>query len=299
MTFRRFLHSTIVSIMLGLVVVFSGYAILVYLVSLLLSAIHLSPMYRDLITAVSGALGAWGSYVIFAKTFEKRIITELAPRRFGANATGGIATGFGLLSVTILILYLTGHYKVLSVNPVIDLLPALAIGISSAVFEELMFRGIIFRITEQRMGSVWALVFSSALFGFAHLMNANGTVMSSLSITIEAGLLLGAAYLLTRNLWFCIFIHFAWNFTEGGIFGAIISGNEISASLLTPKITGPDWLTGGGFGPENSAITVLLGLVTGIIFLLIAKKKNNIQPLPAAQNDIQDGTTEHSLDDRQ
>jgi hypothetical protein len=60
-----------------------------------------------------------------------------------------------------------------------------------------------------------------------------------------------SAYALTRSLWISIALHFAWNFTEGGIFGAAVSGGEINSLLVVP-LRGPKYLTGGAFGPEAS-----------------------------------------------
>jgi uncharacterized protein len=279
MNFKSILHSTVITLLMGMVIVFFGYAIVTYFTGLLLHFIPIDDAIRELIASIAGASGAWISYSLFSKIFEQRETPELSGHHFAGHASGGLATGFGIIALTILVLYFLGYYKIMSVNPVASLIPALAIGISSAVFEELLFRGILFRITEQRMGSSWALAFSSALFGFAHLFNSGGTVLSSIAIAIEAGLLLGGAYLLTRSLWFPIFIHFAWNFTEGGISGANVSGAIMNQSLFNPKIAGPEWLTGGDFGPENSLITVIIGLAVSIIFILIAKKRGYVIPM--------------------
>jgi hypothetical protein len=78
---------------------------------------------------------------------------------------------------------------------------------------------------------------------------------------VEAGLLLGAAYKYSGTLWLPIGIHWAWNFTQGNIFGFEVSGKDLGASLLKSTVSGPDWLTGGAFGAEASVIPVLLGLI--------------------------------------
>jgi len=78
---------------------------------------------------------------------------------------------------------------------------------------------------------------------------------------VEAGLLLGAAYKYSGTLWLPIGIHWAWNFTQGNIFGFEVSGNDAGASFLKSTVSGPDWLTGGAFGAEASVIPVFLGLI--------------------------------------
>jgi CAAX protease family protein len=85
--------------------------------------------------------------------------------------------------------------------------------------------------------------------------------------------LLAAAFIYSKNLWLPIFLHFAWNFAEAGIYGAVISGNQITESLFTAKFSGPEILTGGAFGPENSLQATLLCLVAAIIFILIARRQ--------------------------
>jgi membrane protease YdiL (CAAX protease family) len=106
-----------------------------------------------------------------------------------------------------------------------------------------------------------ALIVSSVIFGFIHITEPSATLWSSVSIAVEAGLLLGAAYKYSGTLWFPIGIHWAWNFTQGNIVGFEVSGNDAGAALLKSTVSGPDWLTGGGFGAEASVIPVLLGLI--------------------------------------
>jgi uncharacterized protein len=94
----------------------------------------------------------------------------------------------------------------------------------AGVREEIVFRGLIFRIAEESLGTVWALAISATLFGVIHLIGPNATVLGALVIIFEAGILLAAAFVLTRRLWLCIGLHVAWNFTQCGIFGVAVSG---------------------------------------------------------------------------
>ncbi|NWJ52100.1 MAG: CPBP family intramembrane metalloprotease [Bacteroidetes bacterium] len=236
----------------------------------------LSNELKSLIAALLASAVALGSYYYLFKFYENRKIRELSFNRVGYNAMLGLSVGFGILSMVILIMYFGKAYSIIDFHPVSFLIPALAMAISSAIFEEVLFRGIIFRITEEKLGSVFALIISSSIFGFGHLANQNSTIFSAIAITMEAGVLLGAAYIYSRNLWLPIFIHFAWNFSEGGIYGTIISGNGLNKSLVTSKISGPELLTGGAFGPENSLQALLLGLVVGLLFLWMAKKQGKI-----------------------
>lgn len=273
---QRVLHFPVTKIIFGLLAVGLAATLVQLGAKAVLRVSFLNEDLMDLLVAVLLAIAVIAVYIILFRVYEKRKIEEFAFAHLGFNAVLGLFTGFFILSIVILFMYLGNAYSVLEVYPVSFLLPALAIGVSSAVFEEIIFRGIIFRITEQKLGSVWALLISSSLFGFAHLANDGSTLYSAIAITIEAGILLGAAFIYSRNLWLPIFIHFAWNFSEGGIYGAIISGNGLKKSLVKATFDGPDLLTGGKFGPENSIQAVVLGLIVGAIFLILAYKQNKI-----------------------
>ncbi|MDO9257243.1 MAG: CPBP family intramembrane metalloprotease [Bacteroidales bacterium] len=271
-----FLHFPISKIIIGLAAVAIATVSVQSGSQAILKYTSLNDDFQNLAVAVLAATAALVAYYYLFTFFEKRKIDELSTSHFLRNVFTGFFTGFLFLSVVILVMYFGKSYTILSFNPVSFLIPALALGISSAVFEEILFRGIIFRITEEKLGSVWALIISSSFFGFAHLANENSTIFSAIAITIEAGLFLGAAYIYSRNLWLPIFIHFAWNFSEGGIYGAIISGNGLEKSFINSKIDGPELITGGAFGPENSLQSVILGLIIGIMFLWMANKKNKL-----------------------
>lgn len=147
------------------------------------------------------------------------------------------------------------------------LLPMAAMAILSGICEELLFRGGIYRITEDMFGTGAALLISGGLFGLMHLTNPHATLIAGIAIAIEAGILLGAAYAATRNLWLPIGIHIGWNFAEGGIFGAAVSGGMGGHGLLGISLHGPEWLTGGAFGPEASVVTIAVCTATGLYFL--------------------------------
>ena len=135
------------------------------------------------------------------------------------------------------------------------------------VGEEIIFRGIIFRQIDERWNTWTALIVSALLFGFIHLPNNGATWWSSLAIAIEAGLMLGAAYKWSGSLWLPIGIHWAWNFTQGNVYVAAVSGNVAGGSLLEMQPAGPDIITGGPFGPEASIIAVILGTFFTLVFL--------------------------------
>lgn len=148
-------------------------------------------------------------------------------------------------------------------------------GLIAGFMEELVFRGVLFRWIEEFLGSWAALAITALLFGFAHQQNPNATTFSSVAIAIEAGLLLGAAYMLTRSLWLAIGIHFGWNVTQGFVFDVPVSGNEVEG-LVTAKMSGPELLSGGAFGLEASLIALVLATAAGVWLLVKAIRKGEL-----------------------
>jgi hypothetical protein len=104
--------------------------------------------------------------------------------------------------------------------------------------------------------------------------------------------MIGAAFMLTRRLWLPMGIHFAWNFTQAGIFGSAVSGNGAESGILHAAFTGPDWLTGGAFGVEASIVTIALGLVVGIFFIGRAYRRGNIIHLQRLGNPVETAQTD-------
>ncbi len=222
--------------------------------------------------ALIGIVVAIVAYRLFVRWIEKRRADELALAKAAApQLSGGIALGAAMFGVTALILWLVKCLAIEGTNRWQVLIPA-AIGAAVvAVTEEILFRGIIFRITERSLGTWFALAISALLFGAIHLLNQNADWYAGLAIVLEAGIFLAAAYVWSRSLWFVIGAHFAWNFTEGGIFGVVVSGNQ-NDGLLRSRISGPAFLSGGAFGAETSVIAIAVCLAVAILFLIVAKR---------------------------
>ena len=150
--------------------------------------------------------------------------------------------------------------------------------IMPAFLEELLFRGILFRWLEEFAGSFVALVLTAAMFGAAHLMNPNATPVAAFAIAIEAGVLLGGAYMLTRSLWLPIGLHAAWNFTQGELFDVPVSGLD-EHGLVQATLSGPPLLSGGGFGLEASIFAMVIATGAGIWLVWLAVNRGElVQP---------------------
>ena len=151
----------------------------------------------------------------------------------------------------------------------------IASAIFPAVSEELLFRGILFRWIEEFGGSWMALLVTSALFGCAHLLNPHASVVAAVGIAFEAGVMLGAAYMLTRSLWMPMGLHAAWNFAQGTIYGIPVSGMAFGGWLVSTR-TGPNWLSGGVFGAEASVVALTLCTLCTFALIGIAFRRRSI-----------------------
>ena len=189
-----------------------------------------------------------------------------------------IGLGFGALLFTAVV----GFAAVLDVYNIVGpgstdtlLKDLISAAIMPGFMEELLFRGMLFLWLERFAGSWAALVITSALFGLAHILNPNATWFSSFAIAMEAGLLLGGAYMLTRNLWMPIGLHAAWNYTQGFIFDVPVSGLD-QDGLVEAKLTGPALLSGGSFGLEASVIALVAATGAGFWLLTLAVRRGNV-----------------------
>ncbi len=217
-------------------------------------------------------------YRLLVRWTERRSAREISLAGMVPGFAGGALIGLLLFCAVYAILWWMGFAAFRGMGATEGLTAAFLLSISSGVGEELVFRGAIYRLLEESFGTLVALIVSGALFGLVHLGNPSATLYSSAAVALEAGLLLGAAYTMTRSLWLPIGLHFAWNFTEGGIFGAAVSGNTMKG-LIDAPLSGPELYTGGGFGPENSVIAVGVCVTIALVMLAVAARRGEWRPL--------------------
>ncbi|WP_030455731.1 CPBP family intramembrane glutamic endopeptidase [Herbidospora cretacea] len=222
------------------------------------------------VLAVVAAVAATAVYWAVMRWVARRPVPELARRGAGREALTGGAIGLGFVLLSVLVITLFGGYSFSWSGGLPALVPVVAVAIGAAVTEELVFRGLALQALEALFGSRIALAVTACLFGFLHLANPAATVWSSVAIAVEAGVLLGAAFLWRRNLWFVAGLHFAWNAAEG-LLGIPVSGHP-SEGVLTARVSGPEWLTGGGFGLEASVVPVVLSVSIAAAMLVRARR---------------------------
>ncbi|NEA22240.1 CPBP family intramembrane glutamic endopeptidase [Actinomadura bangladeshensis] len=217
-------------------------------------------------------------YAFVVGRTERRQVDELA-REGALPALGrGALIGLAMFGAVIANLAFLGDYEVDGFGSLTGPIALVGFMAAAAVTEELLFRGVLFRIIEKRIGTWWSLALTGLVFGLMHLGNENATFWGAIAIAIEAGGMLAAAYAATRTLWVPIGLHFAWNFAGAGIFGTAVSGSESPDGLLKGATSGPELISGGEFGPEASLYSVGFGLVVTAAFLWLAHRRGTLVP---------------------
>jgi membrane protease YdiL (CAAX protease family) len=233
------------------------------------------------LTLVIGVLTAVAGVAVYrwvVRRTEHRPVTELDRPGAGLAAGRGVLIGIALFGAVIANIALLGDYQVRGWGTVAGAAGLVGFMAAAAVTEELLFRGVLFRIVEERTGTGIALVLTGVLFGLSHLFNPDATLWGAIAIAIEAGGLLTAAYVATRKLWLPIGLHFGWNFAGAGIFGTVVSGNGTPQGLLDAVTSGPSIITGGAFGPEGSLYSVLFCVLATTAFLWLARRRGLLVP---------------------
>lgn len=239
----------------------------------------------ELLVNTAAALIAIAVYSLMVWLAEGRRPSELAPGPAIGGILIGLMIGLVVFASVMVVLIGTGLYQFTWLGPA----PAWtgsALSVQSGVIEEVMARGIILRLTWRAFGPWVAFIFSAGLFGALHLGNDNASVWAAVCIAVEAGILLGAFYALTGRLWVSIGLHAGWNFTQGTLFGAAVSGTDFGGAIArsTAKAGFPLWLTGGEFGPEASAPALVICTSVGLVTLWMAWKAGRFAkptPVPA------------------
>ena len=231
---------------------------------------------KTLLGAITVVILVLAAYKLVIRRLGEEPRDELSGRHALRNLGLGLGGGFLLFSLVVGIAAIADVYNIVGEGGTATLLVAVAtLAILPGFVEEVLFRGILFRFLEQFGGSWFALAVTSALFGLSHLFNPNASAFSSFAIAVEAGVLLGGLYMLTRSLWAPIGLHAAWNFTQGFVYDVPVSGFD-QQGLVEARLSGPELLSGGSFGLEASAIALLCATLAGIWLVVLAMRKGHL-----------------------
>ena len=286
---RRRLHVTgrmLGSLLLGGVAILGS--ILVFrqgLLPLIDAVFHPGPEWLSVFRRVGIFLTAVGGYWAYVHWHEKREATELRLRPVPLMLGG--ASGAALVALPIAVLFALGVYERVQLRGASPaLLGVAALICIAAILEELVYRCLLFRLLERAWGTKVALAVQAVVFALQHLENVEqgGTrdvVTMLISVTL-LGLLWAGVFVMARNLWVVAANHAAWNFTIL-LSGMPLSGIEDWRKLapLESRLAGPDWLTGGMFGPESSLL-VIASTTVAVVLLLRAARRRGAFFVPAA-----------------
>jgi uncharacterized protein len=260
----------------GLIFVYAGSQFAIFYL-----AKHPIGLPKDIISLVAGFVAfivMIAAYRLAIRWTERRSAGELGAKGALSLFAGGALIGVLLFCTVYAVLWSYGVATFKGAGNTDGLALALTMSLLAGVGEELIFRGAVYRLFEEGFGTTIAVLISGALFGLLHAGNPGATAASSIAIALEAGVLLAAAYAVTRSLWLPIGLHFGWNFTEGGIFGAAVSGHP-GKGLINVSLAGPDYLTGGKFGPESSVAAVGACLAVALVMLVLAARRGEWKPM--------------------
>jgi len=268
----------LVSLMLGAAAIFG--AVLVFrqgLLPLIDSAFHPAASTLGAIRRVGILLVPVLGYWAYVRWHEKREATELRlrPLRLVLGGMGGAA----MVGLPLAALFALGAYEAVVMRGFSSALWAVAgVIVVAATLEELVHRCLLFRVMERSLGTSWALVIQAVVFALTHLGNveqgsAGDAAVMLVSVTL-LGLLWAGLFVLTRNLWAVAAHHAAWNFTIL-LSGVPLSGIEDwrTVAPIESRLAGPQWLTGGMFGPESSLLVIALVAVVAVLLLRLARRR--------------------------
>lgn len=258
--------------------------VLAFLTPANLAAMVLSESLTDadawtkLALALAASALMYAAYCLYTRLVERRKAWEMSLKGCLIEFSHGFGIGAALMVGIVAALAIGGYYKIESIDFSGAVLIKALLRLGSAAFvEELIFRLIVFKITEEALGSWVGLIVQAGLFGLVHAGNPGATWFSSVAIMVEAGVLLAAVFMYTRRIWMIFGLHLAWNFVQSTVFGLTVSGHTIEG-IVTPKVEGPIWLTGGEFGVEASWLAVGLCLMVGLVILKRVVEAGRIVP---------------------
>jgi len=257
-------------------------AAVAFIGQLLVSAVSGNPWLTLIFGGLTAVLAVLAYRWVVRKT-EQRPVTELAGPGAGRALGRGTVIGIALFALVIANIALVGDYEIRGWGTVPGALGLVGFMAAAAVTEELLFRGILFRFVEKWTGTWLALVLSGLVFGLVHLFNEHASLWGAIAIAVEGGGLLTSAFIATRKLWLPIGLHFGWNFAGAGIFGAVVSGKDITQGLLDAVTSGSPVITGGDFGPEGSLYSVLFSVLATSAFLWLAHRRGRLVPRRRAE----------------
>ncbi|MCR9017516.1 CPBP family intramembrane glutamic endopeptidase [Aquiflexum gelatinilyticum] len=273
-TIKRVLYFPITKIIIGIVVCFALFVSIQNFVlkPFFYSIIQDKNIANPIIHCVS-ILVLLGSYYFLFRLYDQRKITELSLKHLPKEMFGGFLLGFLTISLSIFILYLLGYYQVISItttNYPVKLFTTLLV---AALIEDLFHRGLIVREMENWLGTNVAIVIGMVV-ELQHIFNPHSNLFSFFYYLIW-GFSMAMMFIYTKRIWLPYFFHIGWNFAQP-FYGSNLTGLDDMGSIIQSEFDGPEFLTGGAVGIEDSIFTALFLLFIGITLYYLAKKEGKI-----------------------
>ena len=215
--------------------------------------------------------------------YDRRSLGMDRPARPLHVAVGGVGLGAALLVAPGIVGRLTHGFVDGPVVPasVLGIVLAGVILAVMALGEEVLFRGILLRAWEPRLGTAGAVGVTTVLFVLLHGGNPGAGIAGGVGLAL-AGLLLGIAAVRTGSLWWPVGIHLGWNAAAGLPLGLPVSGISLPSVLRWAPTEGSSGLWGGGFGPEAGA-GFHTALLVGIV--IVSTKLGGTSPTSAPERE--------------
>ena len=239
-----------------------------------------SPALSGLLQGLLLALSFGGVVLLvwlWVRLYEKRGLATLGLERDGALRRYGRGLLIGLLTFTGAVGWMAlfgfvapeasdpGRVGRAALGGVLLVIPGWLV---QGAAEEVLTRGWIMSVLAARYRPWLGILVSSLFFTLAHGLNPNLTALALVNLFLYS--LFAAFYALREgSLWGVCAFHSAWNWAQGNFFGLAVSGNQAEGGMLFDLMeTGPDWFTGGAFGPEGG-LAVTLMLLAGMVLMLV------------------------------
>jgi membrane protease YdiL (CAAX protease family) len=271
---KRVLYFPITKIIIGIVVPFSLFVVIQNFVlkPFFYSIIQDKNIANPIIHFISFLVLLAAYYFLF-RFYDKRKITELSTKYLLKEMFGGFFFGFFTISLSIFILYLLGYYQAFSISTTHYPIKFFTFLMVAAIVEDLFHRGLIVRVCENWLGTHLTLVIAM-LVELQHIYNPNSNLFSLFYYLIW-GFTMGMMFIYTKRIWLPFFFHLGWNFSQP-FYGSNLTGLNNMGSIIQSKFSGPELLTGGAVGIEDSIFTASFLLIIGIVLYYISKKEGKI-----------------------
>lgn len=212
--------------------------------------------------------GALGGCVVLLRVVDQRPWDAVglgegswAPRRLARGAAVGVAA----IAATAAVLWLVGVLRIEAVPAAGAPVPGwgatalrlLLVLAPAALWEEVVFRGVLYDVAEEAGGATVARLSSSVAFALVHAANpgAGGRTLAAVCL---AGVGLALVRERLGSLPAAWTAHLAWNWVMAAVLHVPVSGLPFDTPGYRSVLRGPDWVTGGGWGPEGGVVAMVV-----------------------------------------